>query len=874
MVGTGSVLASAPTNWSGSDALFDMTNDVMSQCDVKFSDLATIGDVEEPGQPSFFGSIVYLGGGTGVGAAAMQSGLQHAVPGSGPLKASDMCTGPAGSSPTTTEAMSVALDGIVIAANVASTCGGNAGGTGPNPNLNGRANAVATNGKAFLYGAANNVYFIRDSFDVLRLIYFGLDNSGTGNTSFDCNGVKRRGLISNWSYLFETSCAAGNGTCPSGLRHAFRLGDLSGTSDAFVSLVGAGARAIGNNPFASIRRSADLGPKQNPFCNSYDANTTDTWVEGGPHMGPAFPLCGLATTCPQNFACDQPASAPPAGHCIFTNMSSPPRACQTSDDCPKVVYPNGVTGGFSGCNQSTGLCTSSDAGMSDYQADWDPIRVRCLTPTTSPVGFDAVCSVDSGNVATLGGGSLGLVLPIVLPDVAGIPPSQEYPTVDCDANLCDLVQPITPASRIPPGFLCPDGTPPILNRCWAPYHVDVNNVPSGHQFNCRSDKRTDHCFGLPNGQLNGEGRAYNKSQMMNDGSGHNVIDANGRIMSSSFYRLRAGLNSRTQVLTGGTNSDPSPCNTAADATSQIGCLTNADPCTIGFAAREAAPPGSNKALWLQGFNPLTSTSQPAALEPSDANIINLISGSPYNNVYPLARRLFVSTIFGFGSPAFNTAEAQLTKCFGDSYITAVAASNEHFVKLPSGNRCYDYAEDSSLANGFYVDPPSITSTTGLIGNGGCVAQGFTTNTNACANHPAPIGPTTTEVGNIIQDIDTVAHDRRPDATSNPLAAGCGTSGCHDGSNPGGAPPQRYDFTTAARFKAATVGVFSQQCPTKYLVATPANGGSAASYVIDKLNGGAATGCFFGVPMPAGHAAAIPSWIGTIAKWIDDGALPD
>ena len=36
MVGTGSVLASAATDWFGSDALFVMTNDVMSQCDVKF----------------------------------------------------------------------------------------------------------------------------------------------------------------------------------------------------------------------------------------------------------------------------------------------------------------------------------------------------------------------------------------------------------------------------------------------------------------------------------------------------------------------------------------------------------------------------------------------------------------------------------------------------------------------------------------------------------------------------------------------------------------------------------------------------------------------------------------------------------------------
>jgi hypothetical protein len=871
MVGMGSVLASAPTNWFGSDALFVMTNDVMLQCEVKFSDLATVGDVEEPGQPAFNedinAGIIYLGGGTGVGTAAMQSGSQHAAPGSQPLKASEMCTGPAGASPATTEAMSVALDGIVIAASAASTCGGNAGGTGPNPNLNGRANALATTGKTFTYGAANSTYAIRDSFDVLRLIYFGLDNSGTGNTSFDCNGVKRRALVANWSNLFQTSCIAGIGMCPSGLRHAFRLGDLSGTTDAFVSLVGAGARAIGNNPFVKNPPGPDLNPRQNPFCNSYDANVTDTWVEGGPPSGPAYPLCGAGTNCAQNFACDQPNSSPGAGHCIWSNVPSPPRACQTNADCPKITYPiNAVSGGFSGCNTFTGLCTTSDGGMSDYQADWDPIRVPCLTPTTSPTGFDEVCAQD---LTRSTGGTLGLVLPIVLPDVASIVlPSQEYPTEDCDTNLCDLVPLVVPASRIPAGFLCPDGTAPVLNRCWAPYHLEPDFT---HQFNCRSDKRTDHCFGLLGGLGGGEGRVYNKVQMTTDGTGLNVIDANGRMMTSSFYRLRAGLNSRTPAPSGGTNVDPSPCATAPDATSQIGCLTNADPCTIGFAAREAAPPGSNKGLWLQGFNLLTNTSQPGGLEPSDSNVSNLINGSPYNIVYPLARRLFVSTIFGFDSAALNTPEAQLTKCFGDSYITAVAASNEHFVKLPSGNRCYDYDESSSSANGTYVDPVGITATTGLIGNGGC---GASTNTNACLNHPAPIGPTTTEVGNIIQNIDTSAHDKRGGVSGNPLAAGCGTNGCHDGTNPTGPPPQRYDFTSGATFKVATLNVLSQQCPTKYLIASPANGGSAASYVIDKLNGSAATGCFQGVQMPAGHTPATVQWIATIAKWIDDGTLPD
>jgi hypothetical protein len=415
---------------------------------------------------------------------------------------------------------------------------------------------------SFLLSDGVTTYTIQDAFDVLRVIYGGLDHDG----HFDCNGDVRRSVVKNWAGLTQTA------NCPSptnpvgcsadGLRHAWRRGDLDPVTVGFVSMVGFGTRAIGNNPFTG----GPLLKQQNPFCNSMDANQPT----------PAFPVCGAGVSCPQNFACDQPSSSPMAGHCVWTNNAATPGPCSATVACPA---------GF-GCD-ATGHCSVSDGGMSDF-SDNDPIRVRCLTPIAPPVaqiqpgtGFEEVCTPDPNNLQTLGGGSLGLVLPMLLPDNPAVTAADDYPTVDCDNNTCDLVAPAQ-FTRIPPGHLCPDGQPVVLNRCWMPFHVDAT-APDGHNFNCRSDKRTDHCFAIGSGP-GAEGRAYNKVMMKVDPvrGWANATDSHGRLMTGSFFRLRAGLNSRTPVPNGGTNVDPTPCNTATSYASQLACLTAADTCSMGM----------------------------------------------------------------------------------------------------------------------------------------------------------------------------------------------------------------------------------------------------------------------------------------------------
>jgi hypothetical protein len=387
---------------------------------------------------------------------------------------------------------------------------------------------------------------IQSAYDVLRVIYGGFDHDG----HFNCNGDVRRSMVANWASLTQTNgCATPTnpaGCSAGGLRHAWRRGDLDPVTIGFVSMVGFGSRAIGNSPFTG----GPLLKQQNPFCNSMDANQPT----------PPFPVCGNSIFCPQNFACDQPTSNPPAGHCVWTNNNLSPGLCSATVACPA---------GFA-CD-SSGHCSLSDGGMSDF-SDNDPIRMPCLTPTTTPVGYDEVCSVDLSSPAK---GSLGLVLPMFLPDTTAVTAADDYPTVDCDlAFYCDLVAP-APITRIPVGYLCPDGQPLILNRCWAPFHLS----PTGTTYACRADKFWNHyCFGLPGGNK-ADGRVYNKAiikpDLVRNLPGAYATDLNGRLMSGSFFRIRSGLN----ALTG---TDPSPCNTATTEATQLACLSAIDTCTMSF----------------------------------------------------------------------------------------------------------------------------------------------------------------------------------------------------------------------------------------------------------------------------------------------------
>jgi ABC-type phosphate transport system substrate-binding protein len=625
LLGAGATAVGAMTSGdnlalNGSDTLFNVTQKVMMLCN------GTSG----PSNGNIGGhNLSYLGGGSGAGAANMDAQTQEMAPMSRALKGSEYCNAAAnGNTPAittqgTTNALLIGLDGVSIMANSANACSGD----------------VAQSGRQFQYTGTDNAthtYTINSSLDVLRLVYGGTDSGGTFTGNYGCAGPIRKALVANWNNIFNANCGTAK-NCPaeytingnvtdvtSGLTHAWRRSDLSGTTDVFVTLVGFGSRKIGSNPIVAP------APAVNPFCNSKDAN-------GGP---------------------------------------------------------------------------ATIGGASDY-ADNDPIRVTCDDN-------DLVCGKDN---------NLGLVLPILLPDVASAP-TDTYPVVDCDPGACALSDPEDGGS-----LPCPRGGPRKLGRCYQPYHLQgtVKN------FQCRASL-LQSCFG----DQGVDGRAYNQPLKHVDGSegAAYVSDSNNNLMAGSFFRIH-----QTHGSTYGTAA--TTCG-FSDDTQQIGCLVNADPCSIGYAGREADAQAGNQALSLNGILPKDPVGHPA--DP-DFYIENLVTGGaacatdadctvapktkcalvnpttnpvtkgqcfdPTKLPYPIARRLYVASLVGFGN--LPGGEKQLGLCFADYNIVKPAISMNNFVQNPPGIQCLDYPETNTS------DPNAAFLPT-------CAAGGTS---NACAGAAAP-----------------------------------------------------------------------------------------------------------------------------------------
>ena len=490
---------------------------------------------------------------------------------------------------TNTEDLMVGLDGIVIEANSITAC------------TNELANATSANSFQVNDTSGNPVtscpgcdmtghYTLADSIDLLRLVYGGMHHDGT---TFDCNGNVRRTLIKSWNTLFTAAC--GTAQCTGGLTHAWRRSDLSGTTDAFVSLVGFGARGIGTLSTAPVGAAR----KVNPFCNSADATFVPTVA------------CAGITPSP----------------CTAT------QACDTNGFCMPASF----------------------GGSSDF-SDADPIRTTCATG-------EQVCNSglsSNGQALTAISGTLGVVLPILLPDNNPAPAASDvYPTQLCSAGKFALVSSGNNHEK------CPGG-PNFLGDCFQPF-FQANAADTQH-FNCIA-KSNAHSTGTPTGL---DGRAWNLPVKLGAGGGLYNVDANGRENIFSAYRIHV-----TTAITGTT-----PICTQTDDTLQIGCLVNSDPCSIGYAGRQADVPAANEALSVNH------------IFPTDTNISNLVTGG--TPVYPIARRLFFASVVGFSTGKLRGGEAALAGCYEDNNIVKQAIFDNNFVVLPSpGIKCFSY-EDAPL----------------------------------------------------------------------------------------------------------------------------------------------------------------------------------
>lgn len=630
---------------NGSDTLFDVTTAIVNGCATQFS---AHGNTMSP----------YQGGGSGVGAGAMDSGNQAVSPMSTALSSAQYCTqggnatayGTNAADPTKSEGLLVGIDGVAIVANQTNSCS-----SAGNP-VNGFAAASMTvDGNPYTFGdssVSTNLFKGQPAFDALAVLYLGLTHDG----QYNCASDARKTLISSWANLFSTSCAGGNGTCSAGLTHAWRRSDLSGTTDAFLKILnppnGSGANGKASGTSVGIGSLSTItgpgsGPKSNPFCNSTDATT------------------------------------------------------------------------------STNTTTATSFGGSSDLSDKDPIRTACAANGTN----DEVCQPFFAVNPTDNQGDLGVVLPILIPDSSVATPTDIFPTLNCGAS-CTLVA----VGPVGGAFRCPGTTSkPVAGACYMPFKASggVNDPRCTSSFAAK-------CIGA-NG--NPDGRFYNLSTVVSaaqftastnpsiNGLVGNKpfqisVDANLRLLTGSFFRIhhkKAGVNNVPDPTGAGTTG---LC-AENDDTSQIGCLSDSDPCSIGYAGREAAKgyPGIGtpavptsqplKALSINGTPPFNPSGDP------DLFLKNLLTGG--TPLYPFSRRLYFATIFGFGN-SLQGAEKDLAACYGTDATTSPIVASHGFVAIPGGVSCVDYPEQLNTT----ATPAPNKPGSGNTAFGGCAGGAGTT----------------------------------------------------------------------------------------------------------------------------------------------------
>lgn len=598
--------------------------------------------------------------------------------------------------------------GVDVACSVACVVGTDAGCTGAAP--------------------ANGKYVFSDWRDVLAVVYAGQYHNtadaqtvvectgtaycGTGDPRYnptaathkvrnpariDCNGTVRKTLLnSEWNNLFADGAGTPaaplkcrNGSCPRGLKHAFRRGDLSGTTDTFVGLVG----LIGIPNFTKVSATnfpyIDSAATANPFCNAGEAPMN----KGDSDYLDLDPVRRIS---------DSQGATPPAGFLAREGLEQ-------------------VAQGFGNPSNPTGTRTDPVAGVLTDSA-FSNFQNVGVDPAVS--GGATTWWTNRQKISLGGDGAakqprrgLGVVLPIEIPtnfsddQIAFWSPSPApgQAPVKCRDN--------TFANRYAPKLMganvvCPDNT--ALNLCTLP--VDA----AGTNFNCMTEQAVPAATGLRDNRIfnlqvvNAAGN-FVKDNYLNPNLTLSAVRQN-RVVTA-FYRLH------TTRVTTLDNSAPTKADSATgvckrfDSTSQIGCLVDASACSIGFAGREAVDAANLTMAFQIGANGSSALS--AALPSSQSKIENLVTLA--GGAYPIARTLWVNAYAGLANVSnigicslnvdagcvtacvagtdpgctgaaprngkYTSAEKDILDCFGasGSVTTVDNAIDAHgFIKVPAG----------------------------------------------------------------------------------------------------------------------------------------------------------------------------------------------
>jgi hypothetical protein len=902
--------AALPSPWDGSDTLFTITQGVIGA-------LATAGATP-------VGDFVpsdYIGGGSGGAATAMAQPTNAAAKQqTGPMSRmikneGSVCTfngGSAGSKDTSASGIVIGLDGVdIYSADVAggqtsTACNGSADNTGT---------GLAYSGTTGVFAGPLTVQNWKW---VLALVYGGLDSSqlvcsdniyvsnatcsaagAAIGTVCDttakcqiapqaCDSAQRKNLVANWSKLFEGGCANGSSACSAtgvtggALWHAFRRDDTSGTSDVFSSL-------IGISP--STSSSSNNGFGASPYCNSLNVDATN--ANTGCHAG-------IGGT--NNLPHDQWIG--PGG------VPDPNASDATTNPGKHRRPPPGVWGDAPDPSQNT--FTSADV-LPTQQQDNDPIRRPCLgNGTTNSVSQkgEEVCNIDN---------ALGLVLPMVDTDFfltsASPGPYRQYPTnpttnAFVEGNPVAVLNCPVFGNQRHAGE-CPNGDVLFFgSACFVPVDTSSTTVPGGTS-QCVSSESTviasslqtrPPCAGAygahgtlpPANALDTFSAQCMANQGSPDGRWYNVQMYNGNPTSPAYIEqaipalasttkptldFAAGFNRIHQVETvlgasGGVGL-AAGCQ-LVDMTDQIACLSQADPCSIGYAgdAGKAITGGgianagtSATGLWTGTTGPLLTfdSMRIAQVYPSSATVQLL--GQP--GEYQVARKLYFNSLFGFGNIAAEgaggttgdpTAADELTFAKFESNpaeMNAIVVANKEFTL---GNQ---FAGDLVCSDGSFT-------CTGLTSGAACAAPGSGTcgagvvdpqycedfneqnicnsgaapaNVNGCASNPAFLCFTTQSNGQPLS-LDTTG---TATCTASGATAGlaCGASGSKCFSFPGG-PAGTGGVGVHQGIGSSTIcgdGVRQayEECDNGS-VATPANGHATGNNNSDFSAGGCSLTC--------------------------------
>jgi hypothetical protein len=547
--------------------------------------------------------------------------------------------------------------------------------------------------------------------DVLKIIYGGEANPND-SAHFLCNGSCRTFLVANWSNIFgannpvagcNDATHTASGHTGGMLWHAFRRDEASGTSDVFSSIIGIA-------PSTSVSSVNGFGVS--PYCNAmnWDATSANANCTGGTtkqFLGPGGVDVG-----------DGIHRQPPPGVWGTTPQQPVPAADAAWDVLP-----------------------------TSYQ-DNDPIRRPCLGLTLGNLNRAAedVCNLD---------GNLGLVLAVPTTDyIAKAPPAGDgllqYPTglngttfAGCNGNSFQVAAPGVLTCPVKTGAAggrthggqCPDGDSKLFGgACLAKAaNAGLNNATGTQCLASPSQIPTIHASST----VTTDGRVQNMFMFNGQNQGAYIQQiiptATGTISLDSVQGIGR---IHTASVVPGSPTPVTPCQ-MSDATDEIGCIVQADPCSIGFA-------GDGAKSWGQRHVGSTVASNNCALNidgvaPGQATVQLLGKQGEYE----LARKLYLNTVAGFTAvQGFATDPDQFTLATDEGnaeFITPIIIADGFFnvgQQSPSGQDSVLAATDPTNAGKPFCEDFNQN----LL----CGATLDPTNDNACGRNPAgiPADPST------------------------------------------------------------------------------------------------------------------------------------